>query len=43
MNAYTKGWAWSVAQAHPMGFSTNIFGYWNEPPPPLTDYIGSGA
>jgi hypothetical protein len=43
MNAYTKGWAWSTAQAHPMGFSTNIFGYWSEPPPSLTDYIGTGA
>lgn len=40
MNAYTKGFAWSVAQAHPMGFSTNIFGYWNAAPPSLTDYIG---
>ena len=43
MDAYTKGWAWSTAQAHPMGFSTNIFGYWSEPPPSLTDYIGTGA
>jgi hypothetical protein len=43
MDAYTQGWAWSVAQAHPMGFSTNIFGYWSEPPPSLTDYIGTGA
>jgi hypothetical protein len=39
-NAYTKGWAWSVAQAHPMGFSTNIFCYWSESPPSLGDYIG---
>jgi hypothetical protein len=43
MNAYTKGWAWSTAQAHPMGFSTNIFGYWSNPPPPLSAYIGTGA
>ena len=43
MNAYTKGFAWSVAQAHPMGFSTNVFGYWGAAPPSLTDYIGTGA
>jgi hypothetical protein len=43
MDAYTKGFAWSVAQAHPMGFSTNIFGYWSASPPSLTDYIGTGA
>jgi hypothetical protein len=43
MNAYTQGWAWSTAQAHPMGFSTNVFGYWSAPPPSLADYIGSGA
>jgi hypothetical protein len=43
MDAYTKGWAWSVAQAHPMGFSTNVFGYWGAAPPSLDDYIGSGS
>jgi hypothetical protein len=43
MNAYTKGWAWSVAQAHPMGFSTMTFGYWGEAPPSLADYIEAEA
>jgi hypothetical protein len=43
MNAYIKGWAWSVAQAHPMGFSTHTYGYWSEEPPPLADYIGTGG
>ena len=43
MDAYTRGWAWSVAQAHPMGFSTMTFGYWSNPPPSLEDYIGTGA
>jgi hypothetical protein len=41
MNAYTQGWAWSTAQAHPMGYSTNVFGYWSNPPPSLADYIGA--
>ena len=41
MNAYTQGWAWSTAQAHPMGFSTNVFGYWSAAPPSLGDYIGA--
>ena len=43
MNAYTKGWAWSIAQAHPMGFSTNTLGYWSDAPPSLADYIGAGG
>jgi hypothetical protein len=43
MYAYTKGWAWSIAQAHPMGFSTMTFGYWSDPPPPLSDYIEAEA
>jgi hypothetical protein len=37
--AYTQGWVWSVAQAHPMGYSTLQFGYWASNPPTLTDYI----
>ena len=41
INAYTQGWAWSTAQAHPMGYSTNVFGYWSNPPPSLADYIGA--
>jgi hypothetical protein len=42
-DAYTQGWTWSVAQAHPMGYSTFNFGYWSTNPPSLTDFIGTGA
>ena len=28
--AYTQGWTWRVAQAHPMGYSELRFGYWSE-------------
>jgi hypothetical protein len=42
-DAYTQGWAWSVAQAHPMGYSTFQFGYWSTDPPSLSDFIGTGA
>lgn len=38
--AYTQGWAWSVAQAHPMGYSNFRFGYWSANPPTLTDFVG---
>ena len=37
--AYTQGWLWRVAQAHPMGYSDMQFGYWTRPPQPLTDFI----
>jgi hypothetical protein len=37
--AYTQGWTWRVAQAHPMGYSELRFGYWAEDPFKLTDYI----
>ena len=40
-DAYTQGWIWQVAQAHPMGYSNFRFGYWNADPPPLSDFIGS--
>jgi hypothetical protein len=30
--AYSRGWIWRIAQAHPMGFSEMQFGYWAEPP-----------
>jgi hypothetical protein len=30
--AYTQGWIWRVAEAHPMGYSNLRFGYWNNPP-----------
>jgi hypothetical protein len=39
--AYTQGWIWKVAQAHPMGDSNWHFGYWNGPPPSLNDFIGA--
>ncbi|MGE3731704.1 MAG: hypothetical protein AB7F83_14275 [Lysobacterales bacterium] len=38
--AYTQGWAWNVAQAHPMGYSNFNFGYWASNPPSLTDFVG---
>jgi hypothetical protein len=38
---YTQGWAWRVAQAHPMGYSQGIFGYWNTRPLPLAEYINA--
>lgn len=41
--AYTQGWAWSVAQAHPMGYSNFTFGYWAQNPPTLKDFIGGNA
>jgi D-sorbitol dehydrogenase-like protein len=37
--AYTQGWTWRVAQAHPMGYSELRFGYWSEDPPKLDDFI----
>ena len=39
-SAYTQGWALSVAQAHPMGFSRFQFGYWSRPPSGLDVFIG---
>lgn len=38
--AYTQGWMWRVAQAHPMGYSEWRFGYWAADPPPLDAFIG---
>jgi len=40
--AYVQGWVWRVAQAHPMGFSPLIFGYWGKTPPALSDFIKAG-
>ena len=37
--AYTQGWVWRVAQAHPMGFSELQFGYWSYKPQPLHKFI----
>jgi hypothetical protein len=41
--AYTQGWAWSVAQAHPMGYSNFNFGYWANNPPALSAFVGGGS
>jgi hypothetical protein len=30
--AYTQGWVWQIAQAHPMGYSNLQFGYWSREP-----------
>jgi hypothetical protein len=39
--AYTQGWVWRVAQAHPMGYSEWAFGYWqNDPVVTLDAFIG---
>jgi Membrane bound FAD containing D-sorbitol dehydrogenase len=39
--AYTQGWIWRVAQAHPMGSSDMQFGYWQRKPnPERPDFIG---
>lgn len=39
--AYTQGWVWRVAQAHPMGYSEWAFGYWqNDPVISLDAFIG---
>jgi len=27
--AYTRGWIWRIAEAHPMGYSEQQFGYWS--------------
>src|SRR5262249_20898378 len=35
--AYTQGWAWRAAQAHPMGYSELRFGYWADQPFTLED------
>jgi hypothetical protein len=41
--AYTQGWSWNVAQAHPMGYSNFQFGYWASTPPSLSDYVGGAS
>ncbi|MES3021481.1 MAG: sorbitol dehydrogenase [Pseudomonadota bacterium] len=38
---YTQGWAWNIAQAHPMGYSNLGFGYWADQPPALADFTGA--
>ena len=39
-NAYTHGWIWRVAQAHPMGYSDMQFGYWKTTPADLKSFGG---
>jgi hypothetical protein len=39
--AYTQGWLWRIAQAHPMGYSDMQFGYWSREPAPIEDFIGA--
>lgn len=39
--SYTQGLAWQVMQAHPMGDSNYVYGYWNETPAPLSGYTGN--
>lgn len=41
--AYKEGWAWRIAQAHPMGYSQYHFGYWNEQPATLEQFTGVSA
>jgi len=41
--AYTQGWTWRVAQAHPMGYSDLTFGYWSKAPPSLDVFTGRSA
>jgi hypothetical protein len=36
--AYTNGLVWNVMQSHPMGFSPFTFGYWSQPPGPLSNF-----
>lgn len=37
--AYTNGLVWGEMGAHPMGFSTGVYGYWESAPqlPPITN------
>jgi hypothetical protein len=38
--AYTQGWTWRVAQAHPMGYSELRFGHWSDKPLSFKDFTG---
>jgi len=31
-DAYTQGWAWTIAQTKPMGYSNYSYGYWSSNP-----------
>lgn len=39
--AYEQGLMWKVAQAHAMGSADYEFGYWNSPPPALSQFIAT--
>jgi hypothetical protein len=39
--AYTQGWLWRIAQAHPMGYSDMQFGYWTRAPEPREYFINA--
>jgi hypothetical protein len=36
-DAYTQGWIWRIAEAHPPGYSNLRFGHWAFPPPQSFD------
>lgn len=38
-DSYTQGLVWRVMQSHPMGSTTYNYGYWANPPPPLSAYL----
>lgn len=38
--AYIRGLSWKSMQSHAMGYSTWQYGYWADPPPPLSDFTG---
>lgn len=38
-NHYAQALVWCAVQAHPTGVSTQRFGHWATPPPPLDDYL----
>lgn len=40
-NGYTSSLVWQVMQSHPMGDSNYRYGYWAQPPVPLSDYTGN--
>lgn len=41
--SYTTGLAWQVMQSHPMGDSNYRYGYWANPPAPLSAYTGNNT
>jgi len=37
--AYKESLVWKAMQSHPMGYSMFTFGYWNEQPPALEEFL----